>query len=157
MTKREEYEMKTEQLLLPIMEENNFELYDVEFVKEAGTFYLRAFIDKEGGVDLNACEAFSNAISDPLDLLDPTFGLPYTFNVSSPGVDRPFKKDEDFISHIGKMVEVKLYNSIKGKKLLEGVLQSYDGERIVVKTDEKTTLSIELKNVVKVNEYVEFN
>ena len=134
----------------------NLTVFDVEF-KQGKSPTLTVFIDKEGGVDLNACEAFSNAISDPLDLLDPTFGLPYTFNVSSPGVDRPFKKDEDFISHIGKMVEIKLYNSIKGKKLLEGVLQSYDGERIVVKTDEKTTLSIELKNVVKVNEYVEFN
>ena len=134
----------------------NLNVFDVEF-KQGKSPTLTVFIDKEGGVDLNACEAFSNAISDPLDLLDPTFGLPYTFNVSSPGVDRPFKKDEDFISHIGKMVEIKLYNSIKGKKLLEGVLQSYDGERIVVKTDEKTTLSIELKNVVKVNEYVEFN
>ena len=134
----------------------NFSVFDVEF-KQGKSPTLTVFIDKDGGVDLNDCEAFSNAISDPLDMLDPTFGLPYTFNVSSPGVDRPFKKDEDFISHIGKMIEVKLYNSIKGKKLLEGVLQSYDKERIVVKIDDKNTLSIELKNVVKVNEYVEFN
>ncbi len=134
----------------------NLSVFDVEF-KQGKSPTLTVFIDKDGGVDLNDCEAFSNAISDPLDMLDPTFGLPYTFNVSSPGVDRPFKKDEDFISHIGKMIEVKLYNSIKGKKLLEGVLQSYDKERIVVKIDDKNTLSIELKNVVKVNEYVEFN
>ena len=134
----------------------NLSVFDVEF-KQGKSPTLTVFIDKDGGVDLNDCEAFSNAISDPLDMLDPTFGLPYTFNVSSPGVDRPFKKDEDFISHIGKMIEVKLYNSIKGKKLLEGVLQSYDKERIVVKIDDKNTLSIELKNVVKVNEYIEFN
>lgn len=132
------------------------EIFEVEF-KQGKSPTLTVFIDKMGGVDLNDCEAFSNAISDELDVLDPTNGLPYTFNVSSPGVDRPFKSDEDFISHIGKMVEVKLYNSIKGKKLLEGVLQSYDAERIVVKLDEKNTLSIELKNVVKVNAYVEFN
>lgn len=131
-------------------------IFDVEF-KQGKLPTLTVFIDKEGGVDLNDCEAFSNAISDSLDALDPTNGLPYTFNVSSPGVDRPFKKDEDFISHIDKMVEVKLYNSIKGKKILEGVLLSYDGERIVVKVDDKNTLSIELKNVVKVNEYVDFN
>lgn len=143
-------------LCLKVAETLGLSIFDVEF-KQGKSPTLIVYIDKEGGVDLNDCEAFSNAISDPLDELDPTNGMPYTFNVSSPGVDRPFKKDEDFISHIGKMVEVKLYNSIKGKKLLEGILLSYDKERIVVKLDEKTTLSIELKNVVKVNQYVEFN
>ena len=93
MTKREEYEMKTEKLLLPIMEENNFELYDVEFVKEAGNFYLRAFIDKEGGININDCELVSRRLSDLLDEKD---FIPdaYILEVSSPGLGRTLKKDK---------------------------------------------------------------
>ena len=118
---------------------------------------LTIYINKDGGVDLDTCETFHNAIFDPIDEFDLTFGQSYTLNVSSPGADRPFKTDKDYLSHIDKMVEIKLYNSIKGKKFLEGTLLSYDGERVVVKIDEKTTLSIELKNVVKMNEYIPFD
>lgn len=131
-------------------------LAEVE-VKKGKQPVITLFIDKQGGVSLDDCEKVSNAVSDPLDELDPTFGAPYTFNVSSLGADRPFKTDEDFNSHIGKMVEVKLYSAVKGKKFLEGVLTGYDGTRILLKTDEKTTLSIELKSIVKVNEYIEFD
>lgn len=131
-------------------------IFDVEF-KQGKNPVLTVYIDMPGGVDLDTCEKFHNALNVPIDELDPTYSQPYTLNVSSPGVDRPFKTDEDFISHIGKKVEVKLYGSIKGKKAFDGELISYDKERIVVKVDAKTTLSIELKNVVKVNEYVDFN
>ncbi len=131
-------------------------IVEVEF-KQGKSPALTIYIDKEGGVDLDTCELFHNAINEPLDELDPTFGQPYTLNVSSPGVDRPFKTDEDFLSHIGKMIEVKLYNSIKGKKFLEGTLMGYDGKSITLKLDAKTTLSIELKSIVKVNEYIDFN
>jgi len=118
---------------------------------------LTVFLDKEGGIDLNDCEAFSNAISDPLDALDPTDGVPFTFNVSSRGIDWAFKTDEDFASHIGKMVEVKLKNSVKGKKYFDGVLLSYDKKAVTVKVDAKTTLTIDLKNLSKMNEYIDFN
>lgn len=128
---------------------------EVEF-KQGKNPSLTIYIDKDGGMDLDTCELFHNAINQPLDELDPTFGLPYTLNVSSPGVDRPFKTDEDFTSHIGQRVEVKLYNSIKGKKFYDGVLESYDQKAITLKVDAKTTFTIELKNVVKVNEYVDF-
>lgn len=131
------------------------EVIDVEF-KQGKNPELTVFIDKEGGVDLDACELFHNAIFDPIDEFDVTNGNSYTLNVSSPGIDRPFKTAEDFLKRIGKKVEVKFKNSVKGKKYLEGELLSYDGERIVVKTDEKTTLSIELKNVIKVNDYIDF-
>ena len=116
---------------------------------------LTVFIDKAGGVSLDDCEKLHNAIFEPLDELDPTYGLAYTLNVSSLGADRPFKTDEDYNLHIGKMVEVKLYAAVKGKKFYEGELVSYDGERIVVKTD-KETFSFDLKSVVKVNEYIDF-
>ncbi len=131
-------------------------IVDVEF-KQGKNPSLTVFIDKEGGVDLDTCEAVHRAIDQPLDELDPTFGQPYTLNVSSPGADRPFKTERDFLSHVGQKVEVKLYNSIRGKKFLEGELTGYDGERITLKTDPKTTYTIELKNTVKVNEFIDFN
>ena len=128
---------------------------EVEF-KQGKNPELTIFIDKEGGVDLDACELFHNAILEPIDEFDPTFGEAYRLNVSSLGIDRPFKTDEDFNSHIGKRVEVKLYSSIRGKKFYDGILTSYDGGQITLKVDEKTTFTIELKNCVKVNEYIDF-
>lgn len=128
---------------------------EVEF-KQGKNPELTLYIDKEGGVDLNACELFHNAINEPLDELDPTFGLPYRLNVSSLGIDRPFKTEKDFLSHIGQRVEVKLYASIKGKKFYDGILMSYDKDKITLKVDEKNTFTIEHKNIVKVNEYIDF-
>ena len=128
---------------------------EVEF-KQGKNPSLTIFIDKDGGVDLNSCEAFHREIYDPIDELDPTFGQPYTLNVSSLGADRPFKSDDDFNSHIGEMVEVRLVNSIRGKKFYDGVLTSYNGKQITLKVDEKTTFTIELNNCVKVNEYIDF-
>lgn len=127
----------------------------VEF-KQGKNPALTVFIDKTGGVSLDDCEKLHNAIFEPLDELDPTFGAAYTLNVSSLGADRPFKTERDFLSHIGKKVEVKLYAAVKGKKFIEGELISYDGEHIVVKMDEKNTFSFDLKSVVKVNEYIDF-
>jgi ribosome maturation factor RimP len=129
---------------------------EIEF-KQGKNPALTIFIEKEGGVDLDTCEAFHRAIDAPIDDFDPTYGQPYTLNVSSLGVDRPFKTEKDFLSHIGEMVEVKLYASIRGKKFYEGVLTAYDGKTITLKVDEKNTFTIELKNVVKINEYIEFN
>lgn len=133
----------------------NLTVADVEF-KQGKNPSLTIFIDKEGGIDLDTCELFHRAIDEPIDQLDPTFGAPYTLNVSSLGIDRPFKSDADFNSHIGERVEVKLVNSIKGKKFYDGILTSYDGKVITLKVDEKTTFTIDLKNVVKVNEYIDF-
>jgi len=129
---------------------------EIEF-KQGKNPAMTVFINKEGGMDLDTCEIFHRAIDAPLDELDPTFGEPYTLNVSSPGADRPFKTEKDFLSHIGEMVEVKLYASIRGKKFYEGILTAYDGKTITLKVDEKNTFTIELKNVVKINEYIEFN
>ena len=128
---------------------------DVEF-KQGKNPSLTIYIDKVGGIDLDTCELFHRAIYEPIDELDPTFGQPYTLNVSSLGADRPFKTDEDFISHIGQRVEVKLYASIRGKKFYDGILLTYDKQAITLKVDEKQTFTIEMKNIVKVNEYIEF-
>ncbi len=129
---------------------------EIEF-KQGKNPTLTVFIEKEGGIDLDTCELFHRAIDAPIDEFDPTFGQPYTLNVSSLGIDRPFKTEADFNSHIGERVEVKLYASIRGKKFYDGILTAYDGKTITLKVDEKTTFTIELKNVVKVNEYIEFN
>ena len=96
MSKREQYEQKTEELLQPIIDANGFELVDVEYVKEAGTWYLRAYIDKPGGITVDDCEVVSRAFSDILDekdYIDDT----YIFEVSSPGLGRPLKKEKDYV------------------------------------------------------------
>lgn len=128
---------------------------EVEF-KQGKNPSLTLYIDKDGGVDLDTCELFHNAINEPLDELDPTYGMPYTLNVSSLGIDRPFKTEQDFLSHVGQMVEVKLVTAIKGKKFYDGELLSYNGQCIVLKVDAKNVLSIDMKNIVKVNEYIDF-
>lgn len=131
------------------------EVVEVEF-KQGKNPAMTIFINKEGGVDLDTCEVFHRAIDLPLDEFDPTFGGAYTLNVSSLGIDRPFKTDKDFLSHIGQKVEVKLYSSVRGKKFYDGVLMGYDKQTITLKVDEKTTFTIEMKNIVKVNEYIDF-
>ena len=128
---------------------------DAEF-KQGKNPSLEITIHKDGGVDLDTCALFHNAVNEPLDAFDPTFGLPYTLNVSSRGIDWAFKTDQDFISHIGERVEVKLKESIRGKKFYDGILEKYDGGTITLKVDAKTTFTIDLKKTVKVNEYVDF-
>ena len=155
MTKREEYEMKTEQLLLPIMEENNFELYDVEFVKEAGTFYLRAFIDKEGGININDCELVSRRLSDLLDQKD---FIPdaYILEVSSPGLGRTLKKDKHFEKSIGEEVEIKLFKAIDKQKEFSGFLDSYDDEKIVIADEDDNLTEFDRSNIAVVKLAVHF-
>ena len=140
-----------EEIALPL----GLSIFDVEF-KQGKNPALTIYIDREGGVDLDACEKFHNAIFEPLDQLDPTFGQPYTLNVSSPGVDRPFIKDEDYLSHIGKMVEVKLYSSVAGKKFFEGILMTFGENDLSIKLKNGKTQSFARKNIVKVNQYVDF-
>ena len=108
MTKREEYEKKTEELLLPIMEENQFELVDVEYVSEGGVYYLRAYIDKPGGITVDDCEVVSRRLSDLLDKKDFIKDASYILEVSSPGLGRQLKKDKDFDRNMGKEVEIRL-------------------------------------------------
>ncbi|MCC3864875.1 ribosome maturation factor RimP [Terrisporobacter petrolearius] len=110
-----------EQIVLPITEANDLELVDVEYVKEGGEFFLRVYIDKEDGVSLNECELVTRALNPILDEKDPIKDN-YYLEVSSPGLDRPLKKDKDFVKYQGRDVEIKLYKSIDGSKLHEGEL-----------------------------------
>ncbi|HIR84603.1 MAG TPA: ribosome maturation factor RimP [Candidatus Galloscillospira excrementavium] len=114
-------------LARPIAEENGCTLWDVEYVKEAGTWFLRVYIDKEGGVDIDDCEAVSRRLSDALDEADPIEGS-YTLEVSSAGLDRTLKKPEHFAAFLGSEVDVKLYRPLEGRKEHTGVLRAYDAE-----------------------------
>ena len=115
-------------LALPVVESAGCTLWDVEYVKEAGVWYLRVYIDKEGGVSIDDCEAVSRPLSDLLDEHDPIEGS-YTFEVSSAGADRPLKKPEHFAQFLGAEVEVRLYRPREGRKEFVGMLREYaDGD-----------------------------
>ena len=135
MTRREEYESKTEAFLLPVLAEHNFELWDVEYVKEAGTWYLRAYIDKEGGIAVDDCEVISRILSDWLDQTD-FIEDSYILEVSSPGLGRPLKKERDFERRLGEEVEIRLYKAQNKQKEFTGILKAYDKETVTIETAE---------------------
>lgn len=114
------------ELAAPIAAETGCELWDVEYVREAGEWFLRVYIDKDGGVSINDCEAVSRPLSEALDEADPIEGS-YTFEVSSAGADRPLKKPEHFAKMMGQEVELRLYRAVEGKKAVVGTLAGYDG------------------------------
>lgn len=146
MSKKVNYEEKTEKLVLPIIEENNFELVDVEYVREGGNYFLRVYIDKEGGITIDDCEVVSRSLSE---LLDEDDFIPdaYILEVSSPGLGRPLKKEKDFDRNIGKEVEVKLYKQINKQKEYSGTLVSYDTDKIELEVDEDETMEILRSNI----------
>ena len=121
MTKREQYEQRTEELLMPILEELNFELVDVEYVKEGSSYYLRAYIDKEGGITVDDCETVSRRMSGLLDEQD-YIEESYIFEVSSPGLGRPLKKEKDYARSMGKLLEIRYYRAINKEKEFYGIL-----------------------------------
>lgn len=131
MSKKETYEAKTEELLVPIVERFQVEIYDVEYVKEAGEWYLRVYIDKPEGVNINDCENVSRALSDALDEED-YIEEAYILEVSSPGLGRQLKKDKHLEKSIGRDVVVKTYKAIEKCKEFEGTLCSFDADTIVI-------------------------
>ncbi len=141
MTKHEEYERKTEQLLEPILAANHFELYDVEYVKEGGSWYLRAYIDKENGITVDDCVLVSRALSDLLDQND-FISDSYILEVSSPGLGRQLKKDKHFERSIGEEVEVKLYKALNKKKEYAGLLKAFDAVNITLEFEDGTVMDI---------------
>ncbi len=136
MSKRETYEARTEELLLPIVEKNQVEIYDVEYVKEGSDWYLRAYIDKEGGVNINDCEAVSRALSDELDKADFITDA-YILEVSSPGLGRALKKDKHLQKSIGEEVELKTYKPIDGSKEFAGILKCFDEMSITIEVEDR--------------------
>lgn len=135
MSKKESYESRTEALITPLLVENAFELVDVEYVKEAGNWYLRCYIDKPGGITINDCELVSRALSDMLDEEDFIADDSYILEVSSPGLGRPLKKEKDFERSIGAQVEVKTYQAIDRQKEFTGTLTAYDKDSFTIEAE----------------------
>ena len=140
----------------PVADEMGAEIVDVE-VKISKNPSLTVFIDTDGGVDLDTLEKFHNAIDPVLDELDPSYGAAYTLNVSSPGLDRPFKTDRDFEKRLGKDVEIKLFAPLKGVKNFEAKLLSYDGKNVTVETEKKEVLTLPLARIAKICEAIKFD
>lgn len=134
MTKRESYEQKTEEILNPIVEEYGFELVDVEYVKEGSTWYLRAYIDKPGGICIDDCEAVSRRLSDILDEKD-YIDDAYILEVSSPGLGRPLRKEKDFKRSLGEEVEIRTYRMIEKQKEFTGTLKEYDENTVTIEEE----------------------
>ena len=141
--------------LQPIADEQGIEIVEVEF-KQGKEPALTVYIDTEGGVDLDTCERFHRAIDPVLDEVDPTFGAPYTLNVSSPGLDRPLKTDRDYAKCIGEKVEVKLFAPLKGKKYFELVLKGHD-ETCVYLEDKGEEMKIEKAKIAKICRAIDFD
>lgn len=147
-------------LVTPIVEEKNFELVEVEFVKEGKSWFLRVFIDKKGGIDIEECAYVSEQLSDRLDVLDPDpIPQAYFLEVSSPGAERPLKKENDYQKALGEYIHISLYQPIDGEKQFEGFLKEFDKEqlklKIRVKTREKE-IDIMRKNIAKARLAIQF-
>ena len=146
-------------VLEPLARDLGVEIYEILF-KQGKNPSLTVFLDTEkaGGIDLNTCEAFHTAADPVLDELDPTYGQPYTLNVSSPGLDRPFKKDRDYLRNIGKKVEVKLYAPYRGEKFFEAVLVDYNGVGGNVTLDKNgEVFKLNLTQIVKMSQAIDFD
>lgn len=146
MSKRDEYEKLTEELVTPIIEQNNFELVDVEYVKEASNYYLRIYIDKEGGITVDDCEIVNRALGDLLDVKD-FIEESYILEVSSPGLGRPLKKEKDFKRSIGMEVEIHLYKAIDRQKDYTGVLIAYSDDDVTIAVDDDKEMKFERKDI----------
>ena len=155
MSKRETYEQKTEGLVTPIVLKNSFELVDVEYVKEAGNWYLRIYIDKEGGISIDDCEIVSRELGDLLDK-DDFIEDSYILEVRSPGLGRPLKKEKDFLRSIGKEVDIKTYKAINKVKDFTGILKEYDGNTCSIELEDETTMTFELKEIALIRLALDF-
>ena len=147
-------EEKVEQLVKDPIEKLGYSLYDVEYVKEGPEYYLRIYIDKESGIDLNDCEKVSNEINEKLDRAD-YIKEQYYLEVSSPGIERKLRKDKHLEQNISKNVEIKLFKKDNnGKKEYTGKLKAFNQEEIIIETDKEIT--IERKNIAQIKTIYEW-
>ncbi len=136
MSKKEVYESKTEAFVTPILEELSFELVDVDYVKEGPDYYLRVYIDKPGGVTIDDCVTVSRRMNEILDRED-YIDEAYIFEVSSPGLGRPLKKEKDYARSMGQELELRTYEAIDGQKEFFGIMTAYDATTVTIQTDSK--------------------
>lgn len=148
MSKAKTYEARTEEILAPIVTDAGVEVYDVEYVKEGADWYLRVYIDKPEGVNINDCEVVNRALSvkmDELDFIDDA----YILEVSSPGLGRALKKERHFVKSMGQEVEVKTYKAIGKEKQFVGILKAYEDGAVIIQTD-KTEMRFEKADIASV-------
>ena len=150
MSKREEYEQKTEAILQPIVDRYGFELVDVEYVKEGSNWYLRAYIDKDGGIFVNDCELVHRELSDILDEQDFVEDS-YILEVSYPGLLRPLKKEKDFKRSLSKEVEIRTFKKIDKRKEFRGVLTAYDDKTVTIIEDNDEELKLDRKDIALIH------
>ncbi len=147
-------------LVMPILEEQHFELVEVEFVKEGKNWFLRVFIDKEGGIDIEECAFVSEKLSEKLDQADPDpIPQAYFLEVSSPGAERPLKKEEDYQNALGQYVHVSLYQNVDGQKQYDGYLKELDKEQLTLTVKIKTRtkdITFDRSNIAKARLAIEF-
>lgn len=155
MAKREDIEKRTEELVMPIIEQNNFELVDVEYVKEGSSYYLRAYIDKEGGITVDDCEIVSRALGDLLDEKD-FIEESYILEVSSPGLGRPLKKEKDYKRSLGKELEIRLYKAVNKQKEFYGILESYDETSVTISDEDNNELTFEKSDIALIRLAIHF-
>ncbi|MBO4265929.1 MAG: ribosome maturation factor RimP [Lachnospiraceae bacterium] len=155
MPKREVIEQRTEALLAPILEETGYDLWDVQYVSENKEYFLRVYIDKEGGITIDDCVDVSRKLSDALDS-DEFIDDAYTLEVSSPGLGRRLVKDREFDRSIGRDVDVRFYKSIDGTKELTGKLISYDKDTVTIETDDGDLHSLNRSDIATVKLSVDF-
>lgn len=155
MSKASVYEAKTESLIMPILDRMNFELVDVEYVKEGGTWYLRAYIDKEGGITVNDCEDVAREMNV---LLDEEDFIPdaYVFEVSSPGLGRPLKKEKDYIRNMGKEIEIRTYKAINRCKEFYGLLKAYDNDTVTIEIEDGETIIFNKSEIALIRQAIDF-
>lgn len=158
MSKKENYEARTEELLRPIADAHQVEIYDVEYVKEGSEWYLRCYIDKEAGVNINDCETVSRALSDALDRVD-FIEDAYILEVSSPGLGRQLKKDKHFQKSLLSEVDVKCYKPVNGAKDFTGILKAFDENTItleIASDKEKQDVTFNRKDIATVKLTLDF-
>lgn len=155
MSKASVYEAKTESLILPILEKFNFELVEVEYVKEGGTWYLRAYIDKEGGITVNDCEDVAREMNV---LLDEEDFIPdaYVFEVSSPGLGRPLKKEKDYLRNMDKEIEIRTYRAIDKCKEFYGLLREYDKDTVTIETEAGERVTFNKSDIALIRQAIDF-
>ena len=155
MSRKEVYEQRAEEMILPLVEAQRFELVDVEYVKEAGNWYLRVYIDKEGGITVDDCELISRAFSDLLDEAD-FIEDSYILEVSSPGLGRPLKKEKDYARSMGKELEIRTYRPIDKQKVFYGILLAYDNNSVTIEEQDKTRRTFEKKEIALIRLAIDF-
>lgn len=155
MSKASVYEAKTESLIMPILDRMNFELVDVEYVKEGGTWYLRAYIDKEGGITVNDCEDVAREMNV---LLDEEDFIPdaYVFEVSSPGLGRPLKKEKDYLRNMDKEIEIRTYRAIDKCKEFYGLLREYDNDTVTIETEAGERVTFNKSDIALIRQAIDF-